>query len=1115
MKFGTKKKNKNKAQVFQTSHKTRWNSFLWITGLLGAMVLICIFVLGISLVQPSLTDFEDETDHAALKRFARQDSFHETVKEPAGTIYRTPRTKPGKRKRLCAPAGDRIRAGFYVNWDKSSFTTLEDFGGSLNMIFPEWFFVHQGKDTAYRQIDTAALRLMRDFNLEIVPVLSNFSQGFNPENVRDVLNSPVKRKKFIYNLVRIMDQYNFFGINIDFEEMTPSDNGPLINFYRELHDTFAEKKYIIVCDISPKNLDPEFINEVKDYCDYFVLMAYDQHYSLGSPGPVSAYPWTEHLLDTIGECCGLQKFILGFAGYGYDWTEGISGKSISYIQAITLASQYNTEINFDCYSYNLNFQYLDDSNRIHTVWLPDAASNFNTIRLAEDYGLAGAALWRLGVEDMRLWEFYENSLCYDSISRHPLTLKVTDASEVQDNINYNGQGDVWDIKSVPGKGEITFTCDRNKLLITGEVYKKLPATCVVDRKGYDPRKLVITFDDGPDPDYTPKILEILRSKNVPAVFFIIGENAQKYLPLVKRIYDEGHEIGNHTFTHPNVNKVSNSRFELELNATRRLIESVTGHSTIIFRTPFNTTYNAVSYNDIMAVKWAEDLHYFCVTESVGAYDWKPGFTKDSIIRSINREISRGSVMIFHDAGGNRKATVDALPEIIDYFRAEGYEFVSLAQLMQKDKSYLMPEVKAPADKYLAKTNWISFMGMYLFRKVIFAFFLFIVAISTLRCIFIMILAFIDKKKHNRKVFPEIPETELPKVSIIVPAYNEQTGIIRNLSNLRKTTYPDFEIILVDDGSQDNTYELVCNEFKDDPHFHTYRKENGGKASALNFGVERSSGTILVCIDADTQLLPSAIGFLVRHFADPRVGAVAGNVKIGNEINLLSHWQSIEYITTQNFDRRAFNLLNCITVVPGAIGAFRKQAVIDCGYYATNTMAEDCDITIQMIRKGYKVVSDSAAIAYTEAPLTANMLQRQRLRWNYGILQSFWKHRQCLMNPKYKALGLVALPNMAVFQIFMPLIAPLADVVLLISFIFGNFGTVLLYYLIFVVFEFIAGVVAFSFEKEKFLKLIYLFPQKFYYRQLMYFVAIKSLFRAVRGGMYSWGHISRKGIEEVA
>jgi peptidoglycan-N-acetylglucosamine deacetylase len=298
------------------------------------------------------------------------------------------------------------------------------------------------------------------------------------------------------------------------------------------------------------------------------------------------------------------------------------------------------------------------------------------------------------------------------------------------------------------------------------------------------------------------------------------------------------------------------------------------------------------------------------------------------------------------------------------------------------------------------------------------------------------------------------------------------------------------------------------------------KPNGGKASALNYGISQTTNEYVICIDADTQLKTDAVSQLMKKFAVPLknnvpVGAVAGNVKVGNENTILTKWQSIEYTTAQNFDRRAFGLINCITVVPGAIGAFKKEAIEKAGGFTTDTLAEDCDLTIRILRKGYHVVNCTEAIAVTEAPETLKQFMKQRFRWSYGIMQSFWKNRDAFFNPKYKSLGMVALPNVLVFQVVLPMLAPLADIMLIISLLWNrsnpaSLHKIELYYLLFFAVDILVSAIAFFFEKEKAGKLVWLIPQRFVYRQIMYIILFRAIRKAIKGESQGWGILKRTG-----
>jgi poly-beta-1,6 N-acetyl-D-glucosamine synthase len=370
-----------------------------------------------------------------------------------------------------------------------------------------------------------------------------------------------------------------------------------------------------------------------------------------------------------------------------------------------------------------------------------------------------------------------------------------------------------------------------------------------------------------------------------------------------------------------------------------------------------------------------------------------------------------------------------------------------------------------------------------------------------------------QKRKNKVEKP--PLNEQPLVSIIVPAYNEEVNILRTIENLLKTEYKNIEIVFVDDGSRDNTYSLVTEKFSTNPNVKIYTKQNGGKASALNYGISMSNAEYVVCIDADTQLKPDAVTELIKYFDDEKVGAIAGNVKVGNHVNMLTNWQSVEYITSQNFDRRAFDLLNGIMVVPGAIGAFRKSALIKVGKFSTDTLAEDCEITIRLLMEGCTVKYSHTAISYTESPETLKMFIKQRFRWTYGIMQSVWKHKETVFNRNYKGLGLAAMPNAMLFQFMLPVISPLVDFVMLLSLISGQWFQTLMFYLVFTIVDLLASVLAFSYEKENIKKLLYLIPQRLVYRQLMFWVLLKSILAALRGTLIGWGVLKRTGTVKLA
>jgi cellulose synthase/poly-beta-1,6-N-acetylglucosamine synthase-like glycosyltransferase/peptidoglycan/xylan/chitin deacetylase (PgdA/CDA1 family) len=624
---------------------------------------------------------------------------------------------------------------------------------------------------------------------------------------------------------------------------------------------------------------------------------------------------------------------------------------------------------------------------------------------------------------------------------------------------------------------------------------------------------MLTFDDGPDPQYTPEIIRILKKEKVPAAFFVIGQNAENNLPIIRNLYRNGFEIGNHTFSHPNLAEVSPERARLEINATRRIIEAITDHSTVLFRPPYNADAEPQNLAEIIPVEESREDNYITVGESIDPQDWDDKhINADSIYNRVLRQLDLGSIILLHDAGGDRTATVQALPRLIRYFKDNGYQFISVAMLLDKSPAELMPPLKSRKDILMNKVNYYFASSFFWTEKLIYTLFFFAIILAMGRNILIALLAVLQYFKKRKKKFASVAE---PAVDIIVPAYNESINAVKTIQNLLQSTYARANILFVNDGSRDDTLEVVRRHFENHARVMILDKPNGGKASALNYGIRHSTAEIVVCIDADTQLKSDAVEKLVQSFTENEIAAVAGNVKVGNQVNMLTKWQFIEYTTAQNFDRRAFEYLNCITVVPGAIGAFRRTAILETGGLTSDTLAEDCDLTVKILKAGYKVVCCETAIAYTESPETVQQFIKQRFRWCFGVMQVFWKNRELCFHPKYKGLGLVALPNILLYQFFLPFFAPLADLIMIAGWFSGSSGNFIWYYLAFQLTDLVCATLAFSFEKENYSKLWMVVPQRFFYRWLVYIVYFKAVVRAIKGEMQGWGVLKRTGnVKEV-
>lgn len=1156
----------DKRQIFQTNNPTRWQRFKWGTRIIIAFIVLLFAILITMLFvekSPQIPIQEDvyrsiisaEKPYYPETKLSRQyKGFRKFFTEKSPHFNHRRSTAKAKNIKLATaaynpvavklfnaysfnyfgtskfsrdewrkfPAG--IRSAFFVDWDAQSFASLKRNIGQLNLVMPEWFFVDPKADTLTYQLDAQgkeALQLMMSRGVAIMPMLSNnYNREFRTQGVDTILTNPAKAQKLIDRAVAICLQNHFAGINVDFESIDLPKNEPLSSFMERISAAFHAKGLLVSADIPPFNTDYD-LDILGKCCDYLVLMAYDEHTPDGDPGPVSSQKWIVSALDNMAAGVPNEKIILGLAQYGYQWPaseDSTVSASLSYQQALSLAGNTHAPIQFDGDTYNLSFSFAEKDNAAitHQVYFTDAATAFNTMRFATEYRLAGTAVWRLGSEDERIWNFYRSDMRKDSIARFKFN-KLSHLSDAT-TVDYTGEGEVLDVLNTPHTGHITTSIDSSEILITGENYDTLPSTYVIRKYGAAPQnELVLTFDDGPSSEWTPKILDILSRYHVPAAFFLVGLQAEKNLPLVKRLYKEGHEIGDHTFTHPNIAMQSKQHALMEIKLTRLLIECITGHSTILFRAPYNADAEPTTLEEIIPVVDARKENFLDIGESIDPEDWEPGVTADTIFARVVKGVKEeeGNIILLHDAGGDTRAeTVKALPRIIEYFQKRGYTFTSLANILHKKKDELMPPVPAGSGYYMMQFNLaLAKIGYWLghFLEAMFILFIFL---GFVRLIYMTLLAAREKKRINRqqKQTYTFTKESTPLVSIIVPAYNEEVNAVSSLNNLLQQTYPNFTIVFVDDGSKDATYEKVSAAFAGNDRIKVITKPNGGKASALNYGMWQTDADFLVCIDADTKLATDALEKLMRHFfaGDQNIGAVAGNVKVGNLVNLLTKWQQIEYVTSQNFDRMAFANVNAITVVPGAIGAFKRQAIKDAGGFTSDTLAEDADLTMRILRAGYIIDNENDAIAFTEVPENIRQFVKQRTRWSFGVMQSFWKHRDLLFSSKQSNLGWIALPNMLIYQFIIPFFSPIADVLMLIGLWTGNAEKIGIYYLLFMLVDVGISYVAFIFEKEKKVNLIWIIPQRFCYRWIMYVVLFKSLRKAVKGELQHWGVLKRSG-----
>ena len=1093
------------------------------------------------------------------------------VKKPYHALKESQKRKPPRRpnthRQTKQPASqvvlnsdEGIRGAFYVQWDAASFASLKEYYPQIDLLFPEWMHVltadgrlqavtelnalynvmdDKGKP---RPVDERVMPFLKGEKAvtEVLPLVNNFDplrNEWQPDITAKFMADPAARRRFRSELMRFLATDQYKGITLDIEAFPESSRDDYRALVQELYDDLHAKglKLYIAVPVNDKTFDYSAIAKISDG---LILMNYDQHYPGGDSGPVAGEDWFLKNLQDALKVIPREKIICAVGNYGYDWAMKKGQKkgappadvhTVSVQDAWLEAEDAETDVNFDDDAMNPHFAYLDDSNIRHDVWFLDGVTLLNQMRAAHALGIDTFALWRLGSEDRSLWAVWDKPFEANA----PAKLGTVPPGQ---DVDIEGQGEVLRIASRPASGERTITVDPNTNLVSDEVFKTMPSPYEVDMYGgTSQKKVAITFDDGPDPAWTPKILDVLKEKNVKATFFLIGLEVEKYPGIAKRIYQEGHEIGNHTFTHPDISNISKRYFEVELNLTERLFEGKLGVKPVLFRPPYSIDQEPDTADQVRPLELSQDMGFITVGDKIDPNDWRdnPRRSADEIVADVFANLppcqpgnlSCGNIILLHDGGGNRNQTVKALGTMIDGLRARGYEIVPVSDLLGKTRAEIMPPLSTN-ERWAAWVDGLSF-GMFGFISslIIFVFFVGDVLMSG-RLVLVGTLAIYDRFHRRKSTFDSNYQ---PAVAVLVPAYNEAKVIERTVRSVLDSDYQNLRVIVIDDGSKDATLEVTRAAFQEEiaaGRVTVLTKPNSGKADALNFGLEQVTEELFVGIDADTLVAPDAISKLVPHFSNPRVAAMAGNAKVGNRVNLWTRWQALEYITSQNFERRALNTLNAVSVVPGAIGAWRTAPVRAAGGYQHDTVAEDADLTMALLQAGYWVNYEDRALAYTEAPTKASGLMRQRFRWSFGIMQSVWKHRAAVKQKG--ALGWVAIPNMVIFQILLPLVSPFIDIMFVVgsATYFVNryfhpesanpasFQRLVVYFALFMVIDFIASAIAFTLERQQpggkrdFLLLGHVWLQRFAYRQLFSLVLLKTLKRAMEGGSFAWDKLER-------
>jgi len=397
-------------------------------------------------------------------------------------------------------------------------------------------------------------------------------------------------------------------------------------------------------------------------------------------------------------------------------------------------------------------------------------------------------------------------------------------------------------------------------------------------------------------------------------------------------------------------------------------------------------------------------------------------------------------------------------------------------------------------------------GFILFAVILIIVFTFLIIIRYLLLMFFSI--FKVGLKTERETKDKTLHTH-HKVSIIVPAYNEEVVIGRSIVSLLQQTYPNMEVIVVDDGSKDQTY-LYAKRYESN-RIKVITKPNGGKSRAINTGIEYATGDLVMVVDADSRLNDDAVALMVQYFDDPSIAAVAGSVYVVNQINIVTRLQALEYIEGLNMVRNGQAFLKLVNIIPGPIGMFRIDALKKVGLYDHDTFAEDCDVTLKLLAEGYSIDFESDAVAYTEAPEELLDLIKQRYRWTRGILQAIRKHRGYLFRTQGRPTMTFVLWYMLFESVFWPFMDVFVSLFLLyITLITGINSLLFFWWSLFTVLDVAGALYCVLITKEKLSLVFYAILYRLYFIGIINLAKVFATVEEWLGVGMTWGKLDRKG-----
>jgi len=1032
-----------------------------------------------------------------------------------------------------------IRMAFVDATEQEAIRAVELHGDVLTHVAIEGLHVRDAEGGVLGQLPDDALKVAREKHLKVLEVVDDVRDDLpRAADVSAIGRDRAVARRFAAILLAKLQADGADGVMLALGEDDADLDGSLRAAIAE--EVFAKLKPagLTVAVRFDGRFVPEALVKQSRIADLVVVRAFGGLDPGSAPGPMAPRAWVEGTIDAALRVVPGRKLVVALGIRAGAWpvngenlSSAGSARELQWGEVIARARTANMKPMWDGRSGNLVVAlpgptgiassahvraHPGDDGRVAMIaWMTDAATVADGLATLSARGLQNVALGNLGGEDPRVWRVL--GAPRDDREAIRTALATLPAPSEPDVIG-DGVAMRVDLSQHDGTATLDFGAGGR---IESETYEVVPAAPTVTRRGKVPsRTVVLTFDDGPHEEYTGGILDVLKEEQVKAAFFVVGSRAEREPELFKRIVSEGHEVGNHSFSHPDLGKISDKHADLEINSTNRLLEALTGRGTVLFRPPFRSDDRPTVREDLLAIQNGERNGMITVTSTVDPHDWarpEPEIIVDYLVRRLEK--FDGGVVLMHDGGGDRKNTVAALKPLIRTLKARGFQFQQLHQIFSpgggSSIDVVNPKVTVAPTEQVGHAVWAS--GTWFLRSMT-VLALAALALGLFRFAALTLGALIEVAREWRERQRIRRASRLPThaaVSVIIPAYNEAKVIERTILSVLASRGIDVEVLVMDDGSTDDTADVVYNAFYFEPRVKLHKLKNGGKAKALNEGFKLASHEVVIALDADTIFLPDTIVELARKFDDPKVAAVAGRAAVGNTQHFVARWQALEYVIGQAIERRAWHLLGVVSVVPGAVGAWHRDAVLAVGGFGTDTLAEDCDLTITLQVHGWKVSYAPEAVALTEAPETVRALLKQRFRWCFGVLQTVWKHKRAMIMPPKNnpAIGLLLMPCILACHILTPLLAPLADVAALIAVVLGHGKAVLPYMIALIIAEVMLTTLAVKIDRARSSLMWDWLINRSVYRWFLFIALTRAVVAALRGGAVGWGKLVRTGSVE--